>query len=91
MSAPLDHPLVAVFSACITRLAVVLAAFHEDHPVVRCYNQYFATKKSSARDTEAGEWLSNLWLPPTPELESLMQPPMHEQLNRSVLRVPEVE
>ncbi|KAJ7823116.1 hypothetical protein B0H13DRAFT_2376254 [Mycena leptocephala] len=91
MSAPLDHPLVAVFSACVTRLAVVLAAFHEDHPVVHCYNQYFATKKSSARDTEAGEWLSNLRLTPTPELESLMQPPMHELLNRSVLRVPEVE
>jgi hypothetical protein len=83
MSAPLDHPLVAIFSACITRLAVVLAAFDEDHPVVGCYNEYFVGKNSSARDTKAGEWLSNL--------QSLMQPPMHELLNRRVLRVPEVE
>lgn len=91
MSAPLNHPLVAIFSASITRLSVVLAAFNKDHPVIRCYTEYFSNKPSSARDTKAGEWLSNLRLSPTPELESLMQLPMHELLNRSVLGVPAVE
>jgi hypothetical protein len=91
MSAPHDHPLVEIFSASITQLSVLLAAFHSDHPVVRCYNDYFSKKKSSARDTEVAEWLSALRLSPTPELESLMQPPMHELLNRSVLGIAPVE
>jgi hypothetical protein len=91
MSAPHDHPLVKVFEASITQLSVLLAAFHPDHPVVQCYNEFFANKSSSSRDTEAAQWLSNLRLSPTPELESLMQAPMHKLLTRNVLGIGPVE
>ncbi|KAJ6463160.1 hypothetical protein C8R47DRAFT_1225277 [Mycena vitilis] len=87
MSAPPDHPLHAIFAGAVSRLSVVLADFHPAHPVVQAYTQFFGPKTSSARDTEAAQWLSNLRLSPTPELESLMQGPMQELLGRVVFKV----
>ncbi|KAJ7451365.1 hypothetical protein FB451DRAFT_1525745 [Mycena latifolia] len=90
-SAPLDHPLIAIFRGAVSRLAVVIAAFHIEHPVVKCYTDYFSTRPSTARDTEASLWLTNLRLSPTPELEALIQPPMHVLLSHSRLGVPPLE
>ncbi|KAJ7660274.1 hypothetical protein DFH06DRAFT_1401711 [Mycena polygramma] len=87
MSAPDDHPLIGIFAGSVTRLSVVLGDFNPAHPVIGAYTQFFAKKNSSARDTEAAQWLSNLRLSPTPELESLMQAPIQELLGRVVFQV----
>ncbi|KAJ7829280.1 hypothetical protein B0H14DRAFT_2594167 [Mycena olivaceomarginata] len=64
---------------------------HRAYQNNRCYMEYFSENKSSARDTDTTAWLSGLRLSPTPELESLMQPPMQELMNRSVLGISPVE
>ncbi|KAJ7105928.1 hypothetical protein C8R44DRAFT_886375 [Mycena epipterygia] len=79
-SASPDHPLVAIFESAVCRLSILLTAFSIDHPVVKSYTDYFATKPSTARDTEIGLWLSNIRLCPTPELESLMEAPIQALL-----------
>ncbi|KAJ6572404.1 hypothetical protein DFH09DRAFT_1461873 [Mycena vulgaris] len=75
----------------VSQLGVVLAELHATHPVVKCYNQYFTSKPSTARDTECGLWLSSLRLCPAPELESLMEAPLQELLARDIQGVAPLE
>ncbi|KAJ7466397.1 hypothetical protein FB451DRAFT_1178545 [Mycena latifolia] len=90
-SAPLDRPLIPIFAVAISTLAVVLAAFHTDHPVVKYYTDYLSTRPTTGRNTEASLGLTALRMTPTADLEAPIQPPIHALLSHSRLGMPPLE
>ncbi|KAJ6552681.1 hypothetical protein DFH09DRAFT_1085851 [Mycena vulgaris] len=78
-----DHEnpaLEALFDEAVPRVVEILAKFHESHPVMAHFNKHFKGKQSFERSRGASEWMCTFGLVPTPELEAVLQPPLHSAL-----------
>ncbi|KAJ7673387.1 hypothetical protein B0H17DRAFT_1140985 [Mycena rosella] len=77
--------LTAVFNSALPRIAEILDEFNHDHPVIKDFNEYFAGKKEIQRHREASQWMADVGLVPTPELEAVLLAPLSTLLRPSVL------
>ncbi|KAJ7704039.1 hypothetical protein B0H17DRAFT_1193958 [Mycena rosella] len=77
--------LTAVFNSALPRIAQILAEFNHDHPVIKDFNEYFAGKKEIQRHRGAGQWMADVGLVPTPELEAVLMAPLSALLRHGVL------
>ncbi|KAJ6552641.1 hypothetical protein DFH09DRAFT_1319087 [Mycena vulgaris] len=78
-----DHEnsaFAALFDEAVPRVVEILAKFHESHPVMAHFNKHFKGKQSFERSRGASEWMRTFGLVPTPELEAVLQPPLHSAL-----------
>ncbi|KAJ7671904.1 hypothetical protein B0H17DRAFT_1141327 [Mycena rosella] len=67
--------LTAVLNLVLPHIAEILAEFNYDHLVIKKFNEHFAGKKEIQRHRGTGEWMANVGLGPTPELEVVLMAP----------------
>ncbi|KAJ7671727.1 hypothetical protein B0H17DRAFT_1141498 [Mycena rosella] len=76
--------LTAVFNSALPGIAEILAEFNHDHPVIKDFNEYFAGKKEIQRHRGTGQWIADMGLVPTPELEAVLMTPLSALLRHGV-------
>ncbi|KAJ6473956.1 hypothetical protein DFH09DRAFT_1109732 [Mycena vulgaris] len=67
---------MALFNAALPLVAKILAAFDDDHPVIKDFNQILANEKAVKRRRGAGDWMATYGLVLTPELEAVLSDPL---------------
>ncbi|KAJ6536481.1 hypothetical protein DFH09DRAFT_1091441 [Mycena vulgaris] len=78
-----DHEspaLAALFDEALTRVVEILAKFNDSHPLIAHFNKHFEGNPSFEQSRGASEWICTFGLVPTPELEAVLQPPLHSAL-----------
>ncbi|KAJ7230884.1 hypothetical protein C8J57DRAFT_1251619 [Mycena rebaudengoi] len=83
-----NHPLIEIFDAALTPLAILLVSFPDEHPVVRSYKLFFTDLATEDDDSRVDRWIAEPLFEPVKELTVLMMRPLEKLQDFRLVSVP---